>query len=133
MSEQHDRHSCHFYRQTLTPCADCLPANEDDPKPMCLTPVLANGIPMNKFFGSKIAREKIFKLIEAERQRHESMNRGVAEDNGKWMTLFAEELGEIARGMLDGRPESEVETEAIQLAATLIALCEAIEIRKGHA
>ncbi len=77
-----------------------------------------------------MTREEIFGQIDKERIRQNNKwNRGSAEwdrPNILKLTVLAEEFGEVARAILEAKPD-DLEEELVQVAAVVVAWLESID------
>jgi len=115
---RHDRHSCSIYRKTISPCKDCLPALAEVPVPMCKD--------VNEIWGDDAIRAKTLAAISAERTRHKTLDFSLNHTNDEWVTIMAEELGEIAKAVHQNEGKQRITEEAVQLAAAAVAFCEKV-------
>jgi len=82
-----------------------------------------------------VARERAFAAIRRERLRQVSKWGLQTHPLEWWLAILSEEVGEMAKAMLDVKFEQgasqAIETEAVQVAAVAAAIVQAIQTKKG--
>lgn len=79
-----------------------------------------------EIWGDSTIRAKTLDAISGERDRHKTLGFTLDHTYDEWVTIMAEELGEIARAVHQKESLKRITEEAVQLAAATVAFCEKI-------
>ena len=77
-----------------------------------------------------MSQESILHAIRAERERQDAKFGEQNHPMVYWLGILMEEVGEVAKDIIENRPTHEVEIEIVQVAAVAVALIECIQRNK---